>query len=146
MRRLPIALLALTTVAAPLTACGGGGTDLDPAAAASETAAIRLVDAATAAAVLADAPDDLVVLDVRTPEEFAEGHVDGAVMLDFYEPDFATRLGELDPDVPYVVICRSGNRSSQAVAMMADLGFVDVTDVDGGMLAWTSGGHRVVAP
>jgi rhodanese-related sulfurtransferase len=139
MRRFVIAL-AVPALALTVAACGGD--TLDPPAAAEAPAAATggLVDVSTAAAILADAPADLVVLDVRTPEEFAEGHVADATLIDFYEPDFADRIAELDPDVPYVVICRSGNRSSQAVALMRDLRFGDVTDVDGGILAWNAAG------
>ena len=139
MRRFVIAL-AVPALALTVASCGED--TLDPPAAAEAPAATTggLVDAPTAAAILADAPNDLVLLDVRTPEEFAEGHVADATLIDFYEPDFADRIAELDPDVPYVVICRSGNRSSQAVALMRDLGFGDVTDVDGGILAWNAAG------
>lgn len=69
-----------------------------------------------------------VVLDVRTPGEFAEGHLDGAVNIDVQAPDFATRAGELPTDAPIVVYCRSGNRSAAAVAVLRDLGFTDLTD------------------
>jgi rhodanese-related sulfurtransferase len=121
-------------------ACGEESHDPPAAAEAPAAATGGLVDVSTAADILADAPDDLVVLDVRTPEEFAEGHVADSTLIDIYEADFADRIAALDPDVPYVVICRSGNRSSQAVALMRDLGFSDVTDVDGGILAWNAAG------
>lgn len=87
---------------------------------------------------------DVIVLDVRTPEEFADGHLEGAVMIDFYSPDFADQLGELDPTKSYVLYCRSGNRSGQTTEIMSDLGFTDVADVDGGILAWTAAGLPVV--
>ena len=86
------------------------------------------------------AANDLVILDVRTPEEFAEGHLAGAIMIHFYDHDFADQLAELDPAVPYLVYCRSGSRSGQTTALMKDLGFTDVADVDGGILAWTEAG------
>ncbi|HSM65560.1 MAG TPA: rhodanese-like domain-containing protein, partial [Ilumatobacteraceae bacterium] len=95
-------------------------------------------------AVLADAPDDLVILDVRTPEEFAEGHIDGAVLVDFYDADFADQLAALDPDVPYLVYCRSGNRSGQTLPLMQQLGFGSAVDVGGGILAWADAGLPVV--
>jgi phage shock protein E len=97
-----------------------------------------------AAAVLADAPDDLVILDVRTPEEFAEGHIDGAVLVDFYDADFADQLAALDPDLPYLVYCRSGNRSGQTLPLMQQLGFGSAVDVGGGILAWADAGLPVV--
>lgn len=139
MRRFVIAL-AVPALALTAAACGEESVDPPAAAEGPAIAGSGVVDVSTAAAILADAPDDLVVLDVRTPEEFAEGHVADATLIDIYEPDFADRIAELDPDVPYVVICRSGNRSSQAVALMRDLGFSDVTDVDGGILAWNAAG------
>lgn len=123
--------------------CGGSsGGDTDN----SSAEGVRIVDVGAGASLLEDAPADLVVLDVRTSEEFAEGHLEGATMIDFYAPDFADRIAELDPDVPYLLYCRSGNRSGQAATLMRDLGFSDVADVDGGILAWTQAGNDVVIP
>lgn len=123
--------------------CGGSsGGDTDN----SSGEGVRIVDVGAGASLLEDAPADLVVLDVRTSEEFAEGHLEGATMIDFYAPDFADRIAELDPDVPYLLYCRSGNRSGQAATLMRDLGFSDVADVDGGILAWTQAGNDVVIP
>ena len=73
--------------------------------------------------------EDAVILDVRTPEEYAAGHLEGAVLLDFNGGQFAAELPNLDPDAEYVVYCRSGNRASQAKALMEDAGFTDVTNL-----------------
>lgn len=86
-------------------------------------------------------PDDLVILDVRTPEEYAEGHIAESQLIDFYGADFSDRLADLDPSVPYVIYCRSGNRSGPTLAIMSELGFEDVTEVDGGILQWQASGH-----
>ena len=86
----------------------------------------------------------LTVLDVRTPEEFSEGHLEDATMIDFYEPDFPDQIAQLDPDAEYLVYCRSGNRSGQTIELMAELGFTNVTEVAGGIQAWTAAGHPVV--
>ncbi|MCP5029322.1 MAG: rhodanese-like domain-containing protein [Actinomycetia bacterium] len=94
----------------------------------------------TAARVLEDPPADLVILDVRTPDEYAEGHIEGSVLLDFYAADFAELLAGLDPEVPYLVYCRSGNRSGQTTQLMEGLGFSTVYDVDGGVIAWAEAG------
>jgi phage shock protein E len=126
------------------TATSDAGTESSDSPSDAEAAGIRLVSATDGAALQADPPDDLIILDVRTPEEFTEGHLDGAVMIDFYEADFADRLGELDPEVPYLLYCRSGNRSGQTTAIMRDLGFTDVADVDGGIVAWSGAGLQVV--
>ncbi len=109
-----------------------------------DPAGVRLVSPTEGATIQAEPPEDLVVLDVRTPEEFGEGHLAGAVMIDFYEPDFADRLAELDPDVPYLLYCRSGSRSGQTAAILEGLGFADVADVDGGIVAWSADGLPVV--
>lgn len=139
--------LGLLAPAIALSACGSDDTPVAAPAAAEGTAAGGLVtvDPATAASVLEGAPADLVVLDIRTPEEFAEGHLEGATLLDFYDPGFADALADLDPDVPYVLYCRSDNRSGQAMELMRDLGFADVTEVDGGILAWAGAGLPIVA-
>lgn len=106
---------------------------------------IRIVSAKDGAAVADNPPEDLVILDVRTQEEFDEGHLEGAIMIDFYRDDFAEELAKLDPNVPYLLYCRSGNRSGQTTAIMQTLGFSDVSDIDGGILAWNQAGLATVA-
>ena len=100
----------------------------------------ELTSATDAQELLTDAPAGLVVLDIRTPEEFADGHIAGARNLDFYEPDFAASLDTLDKDLPYFVYCRSGNRSSSAIETMKDLGFAEVYELDGGIVSWAESG------
>lgn len=101
---------------------------------------ISTISVDAAAAIAADPPADLVLLDVRTPEEFAEGHLEGAVLIDFYDADFAEQLAALDPTVAYLVYCRSGNRSGQAMSVMDDLQFTSAVNVDGGIIAWAAAG------
>jgi len=113
-----------------LTACGGS----------TATAEIQLVTAADAAAVLEDRAPEVVLLDVRTLEEFQEVRVPGSVNVDFYATDFAAQLDTLAKDVPYVVYCRSGNRSGQTMNIMRELGFSEVWDVDGGIISWNEAG------
>jgi phage shock protein E len=84
------------------------------------------------------------VLDIRTPEEFGDGHVEGALNIDFYAADFADRIGDLDRDAVYVVYCRSGNRSGQAMALFEELGFTAVHELDGGILTWVAEGLPLV--
>ncbi len=109
-----------------------------------DAAGIRVVDADEALTVQANPPEDLVILDVRTADEFDDGHLEGAIMLDFYDPDFAAQIAELDPDVPYLLYCQSGNRSGQTAEIMEQLGFADVADVGGGILAWADAGQPIV--
>jgi rhodanese-related sulfurtransferase len=134
-RGLLVVLLALLAAG-----CGGGE------GAATAEAAIETISAADASALLASAPAGLVVLDVRTPEEFASGHLAGAAGLDFYAATFADDLSALDREVPYLLYCRSGNRSGQAREMMRSLGFAEVHEIAGGINAWVEAGLPVVAP
>ena len=141
--------LTLVSVVAATTACGddgAAGAPDDGADGADATArGIRVVPVDEAVALHENPTDGMVVLDVRTPAEFADGHLEGAVLVDFMAPDFRERLEDLDPETPYLMYCRSGNRSGQARAVMAELGFVDVADIEGGTLAWAAAGHPLVA-
>ncbi|MGD8684853.1 MAG: rhodanese-like domain-containing protein, partial [Chloroflexota bacterium] len=68
------------------------------------------------------------IIDVRTPGEYEQAHVVGAINIDVEAPDFAERIAELDPDVPYLLYCRTGRRSNLAAQQMAAAGFTDLTD------------------
>ena len=82
-----------------------------------------------------------VVLDVRTPAEFATGHLPRARNIDFEASDFATRIAALDKNTTYAIYCRSGNRSGAAMEQMAAANFTHVYDLAGGIGAWqTMGG------
>jgi phage shock protein E len=80
--------------------------------------------------------NDYVLLDVRTPQEFNQGHIPGAVLIDIYDPKFREKVNQLDKDKSYYVICRSGNRSGKACEIMHDMGFSKPYNVEGGMLQW----------
>lgn len=84
------------------------------------------------------------VLDVRTKEEYAEGHIENATNIDFYEPTFEEKLKELDKTKQYVVHCKSGGRSSKATDLMGQLGFVSACNVLGGITSWEEKGLPVV--
>ena len=73
---------------------------------------------------------DTIVIDVRTPEEYGSGHLDGAVNIDVNSGVFAEQIATLDPTGDYVVYCRSGNRSAAAIKVMKELGFTNL--IDGG--------------
>ena len=109
----------------------------------SDTATIELVSPAQAAQVIDDDPAGLVVLDIRTPEEFNEARLANSINIDYYDADFAEQLDGLDKNDPYVMYCRSGNRSSDAVKTMKELGFVEVYEIDGGIVNWYDSGFPV---
>jgi phage shock protein E len=85
----------------------------------------------------------IVLLDVRTPAEFAQGHLQGAINIDFQSGYFAEEIAKLDKDATYAVYCRSGNRSGQAVKVMSDLGFTNLYDMDGGVIDWVAAGKQL---
>lgn len=97
-----------------------------------------------------DASADLVMLDVRTAEEHALGYLPAleqeGLNLDFYATDFQTQLSQLDREQTYLVYCRSGNRSSQTVALMQKMGFKRLYNLEGGVLAWEAQGLSLERP
>lgn len=91
-----------------------------------------------------DAPDfkklmanpNTVVIDVRTPGEIAEGKIEGALEMDFYQPDFKDRIQALDKDKTYLIYCRSGGRSKSACQMMNQMGFESLYNLRAGYTDW----------
>jgi len=79
-------------------------------------------------------------LDVRTADEYASGHIDGALFMPLHIVPL--RASELSRSEPYVVVCQSGARSAQAAAYLASAGY-DVRSLEGGMSAWQAAGHPV---
>lgn len=70
-----------------------------------------------------------IILDVRTAEEYAGGHLEGSQLLDFNSGEVAAAIPSLDPEAEYLVYCRSGNRAGQAIALMEQAGFTNVTNL-----------------
>lgn len=106
MRRMILAGLSAVAVALTFSACTTG-----PAASSIEISA------------------DTVVLDVRTADEYAGGHLKDAQLLDFNAGEVAAAIPTLDPEAEYVVYCRSGNRAGQAIKLMEQAGFTNVTNL-----------------
>jgi rhodanese-related sulfurtransferase len=89
---------------------------------------------------------DFVILDVRTPGEFAEGHLKGAVNLDVQSPTFEKGLRALDRKKSYLVYCRTGNRSRQAILAMERLGFRSIFHMNEGIVMWKQQGFPLARP
>lgn len=79
---------------------------------------------------------NILILDVRTPGEYGEGHLPGAQNLDFFGPVFEMELNKLDRDRAILVYCQTGRRSDSALQMMEKAGFKNVHDLKGGFKAW----------
>ncbi len=88
-------------------------------------------------------PDEYVILDVRTPQEFKQGHIENAVLINYYSADFRQKLATLDKNKIYFVYCRSGNRSAQTVKIMKDLGFKRIYELQGGIKNWVANGYQL---
>lgn len=119
-----------------IIACAGISLSAEPVKVAPEAAAAWLAKAPAAQ-----------VLDVRTKEEFATGHLAKAVLIPWTDKDFTERAAkELDRGKPVLVYCRSGRRSSAAAKALAKLGFADIRNLDGGILAWQKAGKSITKP
>ena len=111
-------------------------------AAKSDKGPVRHVEAAGAQTLLKEKPET-VVLDVRTPREFATGHIEKAKNVNFQAADFGAQLEKLDRNKTYLVHCAAGGRSTQSLEVFKKLGFKSVVHLDGGFNAWTKAGLPV---
>lgn len=81
--------------------------------------------------------ENAVILDVRTAEEFANGYIKDAILIDVQDPqNFTEKVSELDKTKDYYVYCRSGKRSLLACQVMQSMGFSNLTNLEGGILSW----------
>jgi rhodanese-related sulfurtransferase len=109
------------------------------AAAARQTGGFQEVNAAHFAK---HRTDGAVVLDVRSPEEFAKGHVPGSLNIDINAPGFASKVSGFDQSKPILVNCHAGSRGAIAAAELAKLGFKTVCNLEGGLAAWEKAGNK----
>lgn len=77
-----------------------------------------------------------IILDVRTQDEFNTGHIDRAMLIDYRSQDFSQQIKRLDPNKKYLIYCRSGVRSSEAIDSLKLLGFNHLLELEGGLNAW----------
>ena len=89
------------------------------------------------------AEKNTVVLDVRTEKEFKDGHIPGAVNLDYQSPDFQKKVAELDKSKTYLVHCAGGVRSAKACTVMDKAAFPNLINLDPGFRAWEKAGKPV---
>ncbi|MFN8146753.1 MAG: rhodanese-like domain-containing protein [Candidatus Nanopelagicales bacterium] len=128
MKKLLVLLAALLGVSL-LAACGSSGsvTTVDPQAFLSTAK-----------------QQGVVVVDVRTPSEYAAGHVDGAINIDVEGGAFDAEIAKLDKNATYAVYCHSGRRSGLATDAMAKAGFTHVYNLQGGISDLQSAGATIV--
>lgn len=140
----PIAAAALTVAAITgASACSASPpASSPPASSPTSAAAGRHMSASDFSTALKE--PGTIVLDVRTPAEFASGHLPQARNLDIEGSSFATGIAALDKSKTYAVYCRSGNRSDTAMTQMAAAGFTRLYDLTDGIGAWQSMGGPIV--
>jgi thioredoxin 1 len=92
----------------------------------------------------AAAMKDKIILDVRTAEEYKEGHLSGATQIDYYGTDFKSQVSKLDRSKPVFVYCKGGGRSSSSCEILKDLGFKEVYNLQGGITDWKKAGKAVI--
>ena len=85
------------------------------------------------------------LIDVRSPKEFDSDHLEGAVNIDYNSPEFKSEIEKLDKSKPTFVYCLSGGRSASAIQTMKELGFTNLTELEGGMLKWRNSGVQQTA-
>ncbi len=111
-----------------------------------ETATIEDISPQEAFTLIQDNQNnpDFVIIDVRTPGEFAEEHIENATNIDFYSETFRDMLNTLDKNKTYLIYCRSGARSGCTLDIMAELNFKEAYNLLGGMLQWIEEGLPAV--
>lgn len=107
--------------------------------------AVKNLKVDEAAKLLAE-KKEVVILDVRTPEEFKDGHLKGAINLNIQSKTFKEDVAKLDKSKTYLVNCASGGRSTRACSAMDGLGFTNAFNLEGGFRAWSAAGQPVVKP
>jgi phage shock protein E len=127
-----LSLVALATVLF-VAACGSS----------SSANSVQTVD--PQAWLQASSQSGVTIVDVRTPEEYAAGHVDGAINLNVEGSTFGTDIAALDKNGTYAVYCHSGRRSALAADQMSQAGFTKVVNLKGGIADLQAAGASVVA-
>ena len=88
--------------------------------------------------------EDLILLDVRTPTEYSNGHLISALNINYYGNNFDKKIDELDKSKPIVVYCKSGGRSSKSALKLVEKGFEQIYNLRGGFDQWILHGKEVV--
>jgi phage shock protein E len=85
-----------------------------------------------------------VIIDIRTPQEFSQGHIEGAININYFDHSFIDQMGKYDKSKPVFLYCRSGNRTSSAAAKVAKLGFGEIYDLQGGIMSWSRDNLQII--
>ncbi|MEP4531797.1 MAG: rhodanese-like domain-containing protein [Cyclobacteriaceae bacterium] len=106
----------------------------------------EIVTINTAEEVMGVLSTDLQLIDVRTPQEYDAGHIKNATLINIQDPEFESKMNQLNKEKPVMVYCAVGGRSSRAVALTKDMGFSKVYNYKGGMKDWAASGMEMETP
>ena len=84
------------------------------------------------------------IIDIRTPEEFASGHIEDAININLFDKTFSDQIAKLDKSEPIFLYCRSGSRSKSASKKVSNLGFEKVYDLQGGIIKWVRSNNEII--
>ena len=87
--------------------------------------------------------ENIILIDIRTPEEYNEGHIEGAININYYSHDFSNQISQLDKDKTYYIYCRRGSRSGNALEVFRNLNFNEVYDLRNGINSWVNQGFEI---
>jgi rhodanese-related sulfurtransferase len=142
--RLGVLVLVLTGITL-LAGCASEETNTEPktmmvSESAFQAPVVTNLSAQEAYALIQEKSDDpnFKILDVRTPDEYNTGHIEGAINIDYNSDTFKDILSKLDKSGEYLVYCRSGSRSSGAVKTMEDMKFTTIYHMGGGIIEWSA--------
>lgn len=122
-------IFLLLTISFLLTSCQGQQSDI-----------VQTVDVKTFEEKLKTTKNPQL-LDVRTPEEYSGEHIENATNVNWNGSDFTTKVAKYDKTKPIFVYCKVGGRSSQAANKLAELGFKEIYNLDGGIMKWSAAGN-----
>ena len=133
MKKFPFKVILLLVVSISLTSCAQGSS-------AKKSDVVSLITPQE----LNEKLGNILLIDVRTPQEFAQGHIDNAKLIDYMQADFMNKMSKLDTTKELYIYCRSGNRSGKAVRKLEAMGFPKVYDLKGGILNWNQNKMKVL--
>ena len=88
--------------------------------------------------------NNAILVDVRTQDEYNSGYIENSLNIDYLSNDFSGNIEKLDKNIPIILYCRSGRRSSMSANKLSKLGFKEIYNLDGGILKWIETGNNVI--
>ena len=140
MKTLFIYLIALLLTSGGLLSCDQKGKGTSDKASEITQAKVSLISPEK----LNEELGSIQLIDVRTPEEFEEGHLENSRNMNYYDDDFKQQLSVLDKNQKVYVYCKKGGRSANAAELLSEMGFTEIYDLEGGIDNWKDKGLKTV--